>query len=347
MKLVSVKDTASRWGTPRVVESEAKIVRMIYALFLDGKTPSGIASTLTRQRIPSPAGRPTWTSSTVTSILSNEKYKGDALLQKRFTVDFLSKKMKRNEGEVPSYYVRNSHPAIVSEEVFDMVQHELKRRKESGRVHSGNTRFSGKVVCGECGGMFGSKLWHSTDKYRRIIWQCNHKFKNDRRCTTPHLNEDTLKAAFIEAVNDVLRRKDAVFAACDEVISLLCDTSALDAEWTEGKRHVDELQAVMQQAIRENTQATQNQAEYDLRFDAMTARYQEAGDRLREVETRMLERKAKREALDAYMAALRRHGTLAEFDEGFWNATVETVTVNSDGTLVFRWKDGGETVWMK
>ena len=88
-------------GTMQIVEDEAKIVRQIYGMFLDGQTLSGIAARLTRQGIPSPAGKEKWQSSTVKSILTNEKYKGDALLQKTFTVDFLQKKKKANEGEVP------------------------------------------------------------------------------------------------------------------------------------------------------------------------------------------------------------------------------------------------------
>ena len=88
-------------GTMQIVEDEARIVRQIYGMFLDGKTPSGIAARLSRQGISSPAGKEKWQSSTVKSILTNEKYKGDALLQKTFTVDFLQKKKKANEGEVP------------------------------------------------------------------------------------------------------------------------------------------------------------------------------------------------------------------------------------------------------
>ncbi len=95
------------------MESESKTVRLIYKLFLEGKTPSGIARHLTTKGISTPGGKKRWQSSTVQSILTNEKYKGDAILQKTFTVDFLTKKTKPNEGEVPQYYVENSHPAII------------------------------------------------------------------------------------------------------------------------------------------------------------------------------------------------------------------------------------------
>ena len=96
------------------------------------------------------------------SILQNEKYKGDALLQKKFTVDFLTKKQKVNEGEVPQYYVEGSHPAIISAMDFDMVQAEIARRQALGRSYSGSSIFASKLICGDCGGFYGKKVWHST-----------------------------------------------------------------------------------------------------------------------------------------------------------------------------------------
>ena len=98
-------------------------------MFVDGKTPSAIAKQLASQGIPSPAGKRTWQVATITSILGNEKYKGDALLQKKLTVDFLTKKQKPNEGEVPQYYVQNSHPAIIEPDEFDAVQAEIERAR--------------------------------------------------------------------------------------------------------------------------------------------------------------------------------------------------------------------------
>jgi DNA invertase Pin-like site-specific DNA recombinase len=100
-------------GLPKIVEHEAKIVRMIYKAFLEGKTISAIAKELTEKSIPTPSGKTVWQKSTVESILTNEKYKGSAILQKSFTVDFLTKKVKTNEGEVPQYYIEKSHDAII------------------------------------------------------------------------------------------------------------------------------------------------------------------------------------------------------------------------------------------
>ncbi|MEE1037189.1 MAG: recombinase family protein, partial [Oscillospiraceae bacterium] len=101
-------------GLPEVVPEEAEIVRSIYRMYMEGKSSNAIATYLTKQNIPSPAGKPSWQRCTVESILRNEKYKGAALLQKKFTVDFLQKKMKVNEGEVPQYDVEHSHEAIIA-----------------------------------------------------------------------------------------------------------------------------------------------------------------------------------------------------------------------------------------
>ena len=180
-------------GIPKVVEKEAKIVRLIYRLFLEGKTISAISTYLTNEKIPTPAGKGKWSTSTVHSILTNEKYKGDALLQKCYTVDFLTKKKKKNNGEIPQYYVKNNHEAIISPEIYDLVQDEMKKRKLSKCGHSSTSPFSSKIVCGECGGFYGSKVWHSNSKYKRVIWQCNKKFKNKEKCKTPHLSEEQIK----------------------------------------------------------------------------------------------------------------------------------------------------------
>lgn len=101
---------------------------------------------------------------------SNEKYKGAALLQKCFTVDFLTKKRKVNEGEVPQYYIEHSHQPIIAPLEFDLVQAEIARRKKLGHRYCGSSTFASRIICGDCGSSYGPKVWHSNSKYRRIIW---------------------------------------------------------------------------------------------------------------------------------------------------------------------------------
>lgn len=122
-------------------------------------------------------------------------------MQKQFTVDFLSKKRKANEGEVPQYYVTGSHPAIISPDFFDLVQAEITRRKAIRSRYSGGSIFATKLICGDCGCFFGHKAWHSSDKYKRLVWQCRNKYNSEQHCRTPHLYDDEIKEMFIEAYN--------------------------------------------------------------------------------------------------------------------------------------------------
>ena len=219
-------------GQPVVNEKEAAVVKLIYRLFLDGKTSSGICKYLENLNILSPGGSSKWSKTTVDSILTNEKYKGDALLQKKFTVDFLQKKMKSNEGEVPQYYVEGSHPAIIEPDEWDQVQAEFARRKQLGRTYSGKSVLSTKLVCADCGGYYGQKVWHSTDQYRKVIWQCNNKFENEKKCGTPVLDTDTVQTMFVKAYNRLMQNHKQVIEDCELMRRSLTDFDAIDAEIT-------------------------------------------------------------------------------------------------------------------
>lgn len=133
-------------------------------------------------------------SGTVKSILTNEKYKGDDFLQKVYTVDSLSKKKKVNKGEVPQYYVESNHQAIISPQEFDAVQKQMAVRHPGKNRQSCVGTFSGKIKCSDCGSWYGSKVWHSTSKYRKTIRQYNHKFDGDEKCTMPILMRKPLRS---------------------------------------------------------------------------------------------------------------------------------------------------------
>ena len=184
-------------GRPEIVEEEAAIIRKIYDLFLSGKTINEIAAILTSMGVLTPAGRTKWSVSTVRSILSNEKYKGEALLQKTFTVDYLTKEVRKNNGEVPSVRVRNSHEPIIEPEVFDRVQSMLATSaKRRAKVRT-KLPFAGKLICGDYGSFYGHKVWRLRSTGERYnVWYCNHKYDGDRACESPRLRDEEVKAAF-------------------------------------------------------------------------------------------------------------------------------------------------------
>lgn len=121
---------------------------------------------------------------------------------------------KVNEGEVQQYYVEDSHPAIINPDEFDLVQAEYTRRASLTTDYSNSTPYSTKLVCGDCGAFYGSKVWLSNTKYKRTVWQCNNKFKNEVKCSTPYLNEAEIQDSFIRALSLLLTDKEKLLVHC-------------------------------------------------------------------------------------------------------------------------------------
>lgn len=332
-------------GEPEVVPEEAEIVRRIYGLFLKGQTPYGIKTIFEAEGIPTPAGKKTWQTATILSILTNEKYKGDALLQKTFCTDFLTKKMKVNEGEVPQYYVENSHPAIVTDEVFNMVQEEIERRRQAGRQHNGTSCFAGRIFCGCCGEMYGSKVWHSTDKYRRVIWQCNAKFKDGHHCGTPHLTEAEIQQRFLKAFNRLLDERTFILEDTAAIMEQLTATADLEAKAENLREEMDVVSELIRQAIEQNASMTMDQAEFEQRYQSLSERFQRAADQLKGIEAECARRAHKRSELETFIKNLHsREMPIEEFDAMLWMSMVKRVMVEVDGSMRFTFANEMEVI---
>ena len=189
-------------------------------------------------------------------------------------MDFLQKKMKVNEGEASQYYVENSHPAIIESEKWDLVQAEFFRRKALGNRYSTASVFSSMIICGDCGSLYGSKVWHSTDKYRHTVWQCNNKFKGNHRCTTPHLYEKDIQALFLRAFGKLMADHEHMLEDIYLVQATLCDCTELDAQQAILAEEMQIVGELIRQCIEENTIKVQNQTEYLERYDRHTRRYE-------------------------------------------------------------------------
>ena len=323
-----------------VNEEQAETVKLIFKLFLDGMSPYSIAEELTRRGIKSPGGKDKWHRETVRRMLSNEKYKGDALLQKQFTVDFLQKKMKKNEGEVPQYYVEGNHEAIISPEVFDLVQAELERRKSpKGSRYSGVSIFSNKIKCGCCGAWFGSEVWHSTDKYRRVIYRCNRKYDSEK-CDTPHLTEEEIKAVFVKAVNQLITEKREIISNLEIIIKTLSDTSVLMKEKRTLQNELEVIVETTQDCISENARTAQDQEEYQKRYNELVNQYNAAKSRYDEAVYAIEQKKVQKEKIQQFIKILKsQDDVITEFDEALWSTMVDFITVGSKETIV-TFRDG-------
>ncbi len=330
-------------GLPEIEPAEAETVRKIYKLFIGGKSTSFIAKYLTQKEIPTPGGKAKWQIRTIESILTNEKYKGSALLQKTFTLDFLTKKVKTNEGEVPQYYVEDSHPAIIEPEEWEKVQTEMKRRKSNPRRHNCQSPFSSKIICGDCGEYYGSKVWHSTNQYRRVIWQCNGKFKGKEKCRTPHLTEDHIKDYFVIALSTLLKNREALLEDGRVVKDKLSDCSSIDTKIDKILQEMDVVSGLIKKCIDDNSSQTLDQESYAKRYDGLIERYEALKNKHAGYTREREERQFKADVLSGFLFEITELDCLdIAFDEKHWTRTIDHVTVYSDERLIFSFQNGSE-----
>lgn len=330
-------------GSLRVNPEQAETVKLIYQLFLQGLSPYAIGKKLMGLGIKSPAGKDTWHQSSVKSILTNEKYKGDALLQKQYTADFLTKKRKKNQGEIPQYYVEGNHEAIIPPETWELVQEEMERRSNMDARYSSASIFSSKIKCSECGNWYGSKVWHSQDKYRRVIFQCNRKFKNDKKCQTPHLTEDEIKGAFVKAVNAVIPEKDELIANTKLMMRTVCDTTELEVEQSRLLTEMKTVAEMVKRIVAENQTAVADQSEYQMRRNELIARYESAKDGYEKASGEISDRQGKRKTYMMFISELQKlDGFCKGFDEELWTALLDHATVYTKDDIRFTFKNGFE-----
>ena len=185
-------------GVFTIVPEEAEVIRMIYSDYLSGMGTGSIAIKLNEMGIPAFGGE-TWARSSILDILRNEKIAGNLLLQKTFRVDHLTKRKKRNKGELPQYFVSDAHDAIIDQETFDRVQEELKKRRElyefGNSVIPAEERhpLSSKITCGLCGKHFIRKFGNSGAKYKAPIWICQTHLKARKEgCPSRRISEKVL-----------------------------------------------------------------------------------------------------------------------------------------------------------
>lgn len=198
-------DKGPQKHTMVVNEEQAKTVKRIYFLYLQGYGIAPIRDILDREGAKTPAGGRAWCPSTIRSILTNERYKGDAMLQKTWTADFLNKKVMKNNGEVPRFYVKEDHEAIIPPDLFDYVQERIEERHagaDDGHHYSGTSVLHGMLICGKCGAYFGPRPWHSNDKFRVIMWQCLDRWKKPDPCKTCNIADKALHYAIHDMARD-------------------------------------------------------------------------------------------------------------------------------------------------
>lgn len=246
------------------------------------------------------------------------------------------------------YYAEGTHEPIIAPATFEQAQERLRKiaQQMANRKKPSRSAFSGLIrcgiICGDCGAFFGSKVWNSTSKYRRVIWRCNNKFKGEHKCETPHLDEETIKTRFVGAFNAILADKDSALENCRLMQSTLTDCSGLDAEIKSLLEEIDVVTELTKRCIAENSQTAQNQEEYAARYNGFVERYEKAKTRVEELHSIKNVRQAQADAIGAFMFEVQELDTLSEFDNKLWLTVIDTVTVHADERMTFKFQ--GSTV---
>jgi len=234
-------------GKPEIIPEEAKVVRQIYVAYLAGKSFQDIKYMLEDEGIVTKTGLTVWSTGAIQNILRSEKYAGDALLQKTYTIDPISGARKKNEGEVAQYLVKNCHPAIISRETFALVQEEMARRSAAKApeklseppqekvIYSGKYALSGIMICGACHSHYHRCTWKRNGK-TCIVWRCQNRLKNGTKyCTnSPTIQEPELHQALVAAINGMLHQREYLLQPFEEA-----DIKAKQQDLAEQQKQID------------------------------------------------------------------------------------------------------------
>ena len=247
-----------------------------------------------------------------------------------------------NNGEVSQYYVEGHHEGIVTADQFDQVQAEILRRKGMQK-YSGVGLLSSIIMCGECGSWYGAKVWHSNDKYRKVIYRCNNKYADGCKCKTPHINEDELKELFIKAANELFSEREEILANTKVMMEMVCETDSLDRDLQDSITELNIISEQMQIAIAENSRVALDQDEYEKRYAELTARYEKAKAKYDDIAEQIESKKAKRELFKGFIRTLEKQdGLMEDFDAGIWSSLVQEVIVKTKDDIRFIFKNGFE-----
>ena len=273
-------------------------------------------------------------------MIQNEKYTSNAILQKTYSADFLSKKRLKNNGEITKYYVENSHPAIISQSKFDLVQEEFKKRGNLKNKNINKSVFANKVICGDCGSVYTTKTWHSTSKYKRIIFQCSNKYKNKVRCITPHFYEEALKQIALNAINDLIKDKESIIENCNLIINQVLQTEDLIVKEETLTIEVDKLSKELNQLVASNATTIQNLVEYEEKYNSLYSTYSLALNKLKSLQATIQDKNNRKSKIKHFLKALQsQYEILTEFLPNLFLSLVDRILVYSKVDIKVVFKD--------
>jgi site-specific DNA recombinase len=340
-------------GNAEIIPEEAEVVKEIYRCYLDGMSMNLIADRLNEKGLTTKGGSSPYRKMVVQRILTNEKYTGDALLQKTYVTDCITKKMRKNNGELPMYLVKNHHEPIISRSDFNRVQEEMARRSAKRTIadkltKTGQGKYSAKyalselLICGECGEHYRRVTW-TAKGFKEVKWRCVIRIQyGKKKChSSPTVDEQALHRAIVSAINEFCEVKDDVAKALRESITEVLDPNQ-NGSIQAAQQRIDELARNMDELIMLATvPETAENAMSDI------AKFSEEMKMLREfIETEKAKQAATQRGSDELNTILERLGqedfTLIEYDDVAVRQLIDKITVESKDTITVTFKGSFE-----
>lgn len=340
-------------GNAEIIPEEAEVVKEIYRCYLDGMSMNLIADRLNEKGLTTKGGSSPYRKTVVQRILTNEKYTGDALLQKTYVTDCITKKTRKNNGELPMYLVKNHHEPIISRTDFNRVQEEMARRSAKRTIadkltKTGQGKYSAKyalselLICGECGEHYRRVTW-TAKGFKEIKWRCVSRIQyGKKKChSSPTVDEQAFHRAIVSAINEFCEVKDDVAKALRESIIEALDQNQ-NGSVHAAQQRIDELARNMDELIKLATvPETAENAMSDI------AKFSEEMKMLREFieieKAKQTEVKHSSNELSNVLQRLEKEDfTLTEYDDIVTRQLIEQITVDIKNTITVRFKGGFE-----
>ena len=345
--------TKNENGDLVIVPEEAEIVRLIFRLYLEGYSAKKISQYLEENGIKTATGQDKWYDSVIFKMLRNEKYMGDALLQKTYTVDFMTKKKVINKGIVPQYYVEDDHEPIIPKELFYRVQEELARRASMNksavtRKKNQKSKFSseyaltGLLLCGDCGQEYRRVTWSRNGK-KKIVWRCSNRLTNGtKNCKkSESLEEGALNRAVMEAINRITRGDGDFVGAFRQNVIRVIGSYGGEQEPDEYDEKIKEKEAEMVALITENARVGSYTDEFD-------EGYRRIAEEITILKEEQIEVRRKKKLADSYEQRLKDMDSflekqtcqIPEFDNDLVRRLIASIKVVSAEKLIIQFQSG-------
>lgn len=348
--------TKDKNGELVIVPEEAELVRRIFRLYLEGSSIIQITKILESEGITTVTGRTKWCPGVIDKMLSNEKYMGDVLQQKTYTIDFLTKKRVKNKGIVPQYYIEDDHEAIIPKELYYLVQEEKARRASLSKTAAARnakqekekSKYSSKfalsdiMVCKECGQPYRRQVWSKYGQ-KTAVWRCENRLKNGtKNCRhSPTFKEEILHEAIMTAINSVVENRGEFVGAFRENIIRVIGSYSTKNMTTEYDGQIEELQGEMLALIEENAKQGSITEDFDERYKRIAEQINDLKQKKLELAREQKMAANFQQRLDDMDACLKKTTfEVGEFDNDLVRRLLQSIKAVKDDLIEIQFKSG-------